>query len=83
MLEYKIICDMFEPCGMSFRYAINPKKTLLEFTFKRSEREQFIEKVKYLQREDMYYDDIKMYFIDYNKLTIVKIEDIKQLEEAI
>lgn len=83
MKEYKIICNMYESKGGLFKYAISPSKVLLDFTYKRSERENFITKCKYLLKEDMFYDDVKMYFIDYDNLYVVEIKDIIDLENVI
>jgi len=83
MKEYKIICNMYESKGGAFKYAISPSKVLVDFTYKRSEREDFIAKCKYLLREDMFYDDVKMYFIDYSNLTLTEIKDITELENTI
>lgn len=83
MKEYKVIYDVYEPKGGSFKYAINPEKFTTSQTFTRSEREDFIERCRKLIKETMYYDNIKMYFIDYDKLSITEIENIKILEETI
>lgn len=83
MKEYKIICNMYEACGGSFKYAIKPIKNLLTFEYKRKEREEFIEKAEYLLKEDMYYDDVKLFFIDYDKLEIIPIKDISELKSRI
>ena len=85
MIKYYIICKMYESRGGSFRYALNPKTSDLEFSFKRSEREDFIEKCNHLLKEDMYYSDIKMYYINFDKLEVVEItnEILEEMKKSI
>ena len=66
---------MYEPQGGSFKYAIKPTTSDLEFHFNRSEREEFIEKCEYLTKSDMYYDDVKMYYINFDTLEVIQITD--------
>ena len=73
MKEYTIICDMYFPNGGSFKYATNPKSEIKKFTYDRTERHLFIEKWEHVLNNDMYYDNIKVYVIDFEHEKVINI----------
>ncbi len=85
MKEYVIICKMYLSKGGFFRFATNAEKETRKFNYKRDEREEFIKKAEYLFKEYMYYDDIRMYFLNYDSLTMTQItkEGLNAMKEAI
>lgn len=74
MVKYYILCDMYESKGGSFKYAVDPVTKPIEFSYNREEREQFIEKATKLLRDEMYYTNVKMYFINFTEVTILEID---------
>lgn len=84
MKEYVIITQMYESQGGSFKYAINPRKQPYKISFNRSDREQFIEKWKYILNENMYFDPPKVFFVNYDNCSIINItEKLFEIENNI
>lgn len=79
---YVIVSNIYEPHGGAYKLATNPKKDEYFVTFKRSEREQFIEKWEYALNEDLVFDLPKTYFIDFENVQIIEITDkLNELKE--
>mgnify|MGYP001325892802 CR=1 FL=1 len=85
MKEYVIVVDAWESNGGSFKYASNPKKRKVKFEYAREEREDFIKKVVYCKKEDMYYENVRLFYINYDDVTISEITDeqFKNMKEGI
>mgnify|MGYP000166513854 CR=1 FL=1 len=75
MKQYTIITNLYEVTGGSFKYAINPKKTQIVISYNRSEREDFLKKWEYILKEEMMFDLPKVYFTDFDQLTLIDITD--------
>lgn len=80
MKKYIIVVDQYESQGGLFRYSHSPKFETISFDFYRNEREYFIKKWEYFLSEDMYYDNIRCFYVDFDLVTIVEITD--RLEET-
>ena len=84
MKQYIITYSMYESSHGFFRYAARPTKTSGIHYFNKSERESFIERAEYLIKNDMYFDDIKLYFINFEIPKIIDITDrLQELKESI
>lgn len=49
------------------------------FYYGKNERQNFIDKWEYFLREDMYYDTVRCFYIDFDSVSIIEITD--RLEE--
>lgn len=83
MQEFVIICDMYG--GISGKYSPNPTKTALKLEYdKFRERHLFMENWERKKSDDAYYDNIRTFLVDYDKVSITELTDrFEELKNAI
>lgn len=84
MKLYVIISNIYEPKGGLYKYASEPEKSPYLLTYQRSEREEFIEKWKYVLNGEVYFDAPKCFFIDFESVQITEITNkLTEIENSI
>lgn len=75
MKEYVILTNIYAPLGGFYKYAAEPKKEPLRFSFKGEELAFFIGKWKHIIENEAYYDPPKTFVIDFEKVEVEEITD--------
>lgn len=74
LIKYKI----YNACGGSFKYAMNPQYEERKEYFSRLERDEFIKKYIHLKEKDkeMYIDNIECYFAELKSISDYEMKSI-------
>jgi hypothetical protein len=78
---YLIKYKLYDACGGSFKYALNPRYEERREYFSRLERDKFISRYVYLKNKDeMYIGDVECYFAE---LKLILDNEMETLIERI
>lgn len=84
MINYVINYSIYESSGGCFKYAGKPSKAPTQAIYDRKEREAFLEKWDSLLKNEMYYDDIKTYYVNYDTMEMIELTDkMDELKKSI
>ena len=73
MKEYVVIYDISDVNGGSFFYGVDYNKGTFRTVkqhWNREERHEFITRCRKLMSDEMYYRNVKMFFVDYEALVV-------------
>ena len=72
---------MYEVKGGAHKYALEPEFKIITIFYEKSERRLMIEKYNKIIKDNSVYEDIKVYGINFNNLTITILDMDKIINE--